>query len=165
MSENQPINNENKLDSTNDAETKKEASMLVLTLKRIYCAPTYTIGKLYINNEYFCDTLEDTVREKGVKVYGETAIPAGKYDFILTYSPHFKRTLPLLLKVPNFTNIRIHSGNTSQDSLGCILCGENSAKGALTNSKITINRLMEILQNAENLSYRFQIEIKDEFKK
>lgn len=163
MSENRPLSNENSFSNSDNANSSKNADMLILTLKRIYSSPTYTIGKLYVDNEYFCDTLEDTVRANGVKVYGKTAIPAGKYDFILTYSPTFKRTLPLLLNVPNFTNIRLHSGNTAEDSEGCILCGENKTKGTVTNSKTTISRLMVILQNAENLSKKFAIEISNDF--
>ena len=86
-----------------------------LLLKRIALRDTYTIGKIYIDGEYFCDTLEDKVRDlnkNGVfdgdekKVYGETAIPYGTYKVILSYSPKFKRILPELLDVPCFTGIR-----------------------------------------------------------
>lgn len=82
-----------------------------LELYRKFLGKDYTIGKLYINGDYFCDVLEDTVRPEGVKLYGKTAIPYGTYDIILTYSPRFKQKLPLLLNVPNFEGIRIHSGN------------------------------------------------------
>ena len=140
-------------------ENEKTQDEFVLTLKRVYLGKTYTIGKLYLQDEYFCDTLEDVVR-KGKKVYGETAIPYGTYDFILTYSPKFKKVLPLVLDVPNFENIRLHSGNEATDSLGCILCGENKIKGKLINSKITIEKLMDILQNEENKSKHFKIIIK-----
>ena len=90
-----------------------------LLLKRIALRDTYTIGKIYIDGEYFCDTLEDKVRDlnkNGVfdgdekKVYGETAIPYGTYKVILSYSPKFKRILPELLDVPCFTGIRIQGG-------------------------------------------------------
>lgn len=82
-----------------------------MLLKRIYNGKTYTIGKLYCNGEYFCDTLEDVVRPKGEKVYGQTAIPEGKYKVIITMSNRFKKMLPLILDVPNFAGVRIHSGN------------------------------------------------------
>ena len=125
-----------------------------LTLKRIALRPTYTIGKLYIDGKYFCDTCEDKVRDtnkNGVfdeekKVYGETAIPYGTYTIILSMSNRFKRVLPLLLDVPEFSGIRIHSGNTAEkDSLGCILVGENKQVGKVLNSRKTENRLMQIL--------------------
>jgi hypothetical protein len=125
-----------------------------LTLKRIALRPTYTIGKLYIDGEYFCDTCEDKVRDtnkngvfdEGKKVYGETAIPYGTYKVILSMSNRFKRVLPLLLDVPEFSGIRIHSGNTAEkDSAGCILVGENKQVGKVLNSRRTENKLMQIL--------------------
>lgn len=107
-----------------------------LKLKRIYFGKDYTIGKLYINGLYFCDTLEDQVRDlsKEKKVYAETAIPAGTYKVAVTYSPAFKRQLPLLYAVPHFTGIRIHRGNTHVDTAGCILVGENKVVGKVINS-------------------------------
>ena len=128
-----------------------------LTLKRIALRPTYTIGRLYIDGEYFCDTCEDKVRDtnkNGVfdeekKVYGETAIPYGTYTIILSMSNRFKRVLPLLLDVPDFEGVRIHSGNTSKDSLGCILVGENKQVGKVLNSRKTENKLMQILSETD----------------
>ena len=100
-----------------------------LLLKRIALKPDYTIGRLYIDGQYFCDTLEDAVREE--KIVGKTAILAGTYQVIVNRSPKFKRDLPLLLGVPNFEGIRIHRGNTAKDTSGCILVGENKVKGKL----------------------------------
>lgn len=125
-----------------------------LLLKRIALKSTYTIGKLYIDGKYFCDTCEDKVRDtnkNGVfdeekKVYGETAIPYGTYKVILSMSSRFKRVLPLLLDVPGFSGIRIHSGNTADDSLGCILVGENKQVGKVFNSRNTEKKLMKVLQ-------------------
>jgi hypothetical protein len=122
----------------------------------------YTMGKLYVDDQYFCNTLEDTVRESGVKVYGETAIPAGKYNVIITFSPKFKRELPLLLNVPNFEGIRIHNGSYPEDSEGCILVGDSFGPGMLTNSKKTINELMDLLSVYEVRQYKFSIEIIDQ---
>lgn len=86
-----------------------------LLVDRIFLGDSYTIGKLYINGEYFCDTLEDTVRDLksdgSGKVYGETAIPSGEYAMVLTRSPRFKRILPRLLDVPFFEGILMHAGN------------------------------------------------------
>lgn len=104
-----------------------------LTLKRNFKGPDYTIGKLYIDGHYFCDTLEDTVRK--VKIAGKTAIPAGTYKVKKTMSPRFQKILPEILNVPNFTGVRIHSGNTAADTDGCLLLGLNKAKGQVLYSK------------------------------
>lgn len=89
-----------------------------LTLNRILLGNKATIGELTVDNIYVCDTLEDEVRPNGEKIYGETAIPAGTYNVRLSYSPRFKKILPEILNVPNFTGIRIHKGNSSADSRG-----------------------------------------------
>lgn len=107
-----------------------------ITVKRKYKKADYTIGQMFIDGVYFCDTLEDTVRDLSHqrKVACQTAIPRGKYRVELTYSPKFKRDLPLLCSVPYFTGIRIHRGNTPEDTSGCILVGENKERGRLVNS-------------------------------
>lgn len=116
----------------------------------------YTIGKLFINGEYFCDTLEDTDRGlsnamptsqiQAAKRKGTTAIPTGRYIMELTVSPRFGRTLPIIIGVKGFDGIRIHRGNTHEETEGCILVGENKAVGKVLNSANTENRLMERLQ-------------------
>lgn len=116
-----------------------------LVIKRIFKGKDYTIGKMYINGEYFCDTLEDVVRE-GEKVYGQTAIPDGIYEIVLTMSNRFKKILPLLLKVPNFEGVRIHSGNSAADTEGCILVGKNKEKGKVLQSRAVFLQLMEKLE-------------------
>ena len=103
-------------------------------VKRTFKGAEYTIGHLYIDGAYFCDTLEDTIRT-GEKISGKTAIPAGTYKVKKTMSPRFKTVLPEILNVPNFTGVRIHSGNTAKDTDGCLLLGLNKAKGAVLNSK------------------------------
>ena len=137
-----------------------------LLLKRRFLAPDYTIGTLYINGMRFCDTIEDKVRdinqdgdlddEGEGKVFGETAIPYGKYAMDLTMSPKFKRKLPLLLNVPHFTGIRIHRGNTAEDSHGCILVGENKIKGKVINSStyeiILVEKMTMAIANEEDLT-------------
>ena len=126
-----------------------------IVLKRIALRDTYTIGKLYIDDKYICDTVEDKVRDinkNGVfdngekKVYGETAIPYGTYEVKWTYSNRFKKYMPELLNVSNFSGIRIHSGNTAADSLGCIIVGENKAVGKVLNSRATVNKLYPIIE-------------------
>lgn len=122
-----------------------------LTLKRIAKKDTYTIGKLYVDGEYFCDTLEDKDRGltsdmslediKKVKVYGQTAIPLGRYRVTMNMSSRFKKVMPLLLYVPGFDGIRIHSGNTAADTQGCILLGQNKVVGKVINSRIYTDKL------------------------
>lgn len=128
-----------------------------ITVKRIYLGPTYTIGNMYIDGDYVCDTLEDTVRDLNkngkfdageYKVYGETAIPYGRYEVRWTFSSRFKKYMPELINVPNFSGIRIHSGNTAKDTLGCILLGKNTKKGMVTESKITCNKVYPLIKDA-----------------
>lgn len=130
-----------------------------LKLKRIFRGDKYTIGHLYIDGNYYCDVLEDVDRElsndmseeeiKKIKVYGKTAIPTGRYKIEVTYSPKFKRYLPILLNVRGFSGIRIHSGNTAEDTLGCLLVGFNKEKGKVLNSRVTSDKLTALLRNCE----------------
>jgi len=117
-----------------------------LHLHRHFKGPLYTIGKLYIDGEYFCDTLEDTVRVEKIK--HETAIPTGTYEIIINESPKYKKMMPLLVRVPGFEGIRIHTGNTRKDTSGCILVGVNSQKGKVLRSREKYNDLMYILSGA-----------------
>lgn len=128
-----------------------------LTLKRIALRPTYTIGKLYIDDAYFCDTLEDTVRDTNKsgkfdngeqKIKGKTAIPYGTYEIKWTYSPRFKKYTPQLMNVPSFEGIRVHAGNTSSDTEGCLILGENKQVGKVLNSRATINKFYPIIKEA-----------------
>lgn len=125
-----------------------------IKVDRIYKGESYTIGKMYLNGEYFCDTLEDAIRP--VKIPNETAIPAGTYKVEVTYSPRFKRNLPLLIDVPNYTGIRIHNGSNKDHTSGCILVGFNTSKGKLTDSRKTSDQLTNLLKS---LSEPIEIEI------
>lgn len=130
-----------------------------LKLKRIFRGDKYTIGHLYIDGNYYCDVLEDVDRGltndmseeeiKKIKVYGKTAIPTGRYKVEVTYSPKFKRYLPILLNVKGFTGIRIHSGNSHEDTLGCLLVGFNKEKGKVLNSRVTSDKLTALLRNTK----------------
>lgn len=141
-----------------------------ILIERIANRDTYCIGKLYINGEYFCDTLEDTDRGLDetmteeeiakIKVYGQTAIPIGMYRLILNYSPKFKKVLPLLLDVKGYSGIRIHSGSTDKDTLGCILVGQNKVVGKVINSKVTFNALFKRLKQHENENILIEIKRK-----
>jgi hypothetical protein len=140
-----------------------------LTLKRRFTGKDYTIGSLYVNGEYFCDTLEDADRGltqsmsldeiKQIKIPHETAIPTGEYKVIVNLSPAKKRMLPRLLDVPGFSGIMIHRVNTKNDSSGCILVGENKVKGKLINSTGYEKRLVEILTEAQERGEEIIIEI------
>ena len=140
-----------------------------LLLKRVALKDAYTIGKLYVDGMYFCDTLEDTVRDLNhdgdlddqgeTKVYGQTAIPYGTYEIKMQRSPHFKRILPRLQNVKNFEAILIHAGNTIADTFGCILVGENKEKGKVLNSRYHENKLVQLLQQAEGNKEKLTIKI------
>lgn len=131
-----------------------------IEIKRIYKGAEYTVGRLSIDGQYFCDTLEDTVRAPGVKVRGKTAVPAGRYRVVLTESPRFKRILPLLVDVPNFEGVRIHPGNTAKDTEGCLLVGFNQVKGKVVASRATFQKLFEKLWAADQAGEEIWTEIK-----
>lgn len=129
-----------------------------VTIERKYKKETYTIGIVYIDGVRFCESMEDKDRGlqqwmnvseiQRLKVYGETAIPAGKYKVTMTYSSKYKRVMPQIMNVKGFTGIRIHSGNTAKDSLGCILLGKNDKVGWISNSRATCAKFEELLNKA-----------------
>lgn len=120
---------------------------MLLEVKRFEFGPTYTVGKLYIDGVEFCYTLEDRIRANGEKVAGETAIPEGTYKVVLSLSNRFKIVLPELLDVPNFKGVRVHAGNSSADTDGCILVGSSWTSGDwILSSKKAKDSLMEVLQ-------------------
>lgn len=133
-----------------------------LKLNRIFKTNTFTIGELYINEKYVTDTLEDRVRPEGEKVYGKTAIPEGKYEVELTHSPRFKKILPEILNVPNFSGIRIHTGNSSKDTEGCIIVGtwDGEKEDWVGSSKIAFDKLMSLLEEATNNKEKITITVK-----
>ena len=137
-----------------------------LILNRILLGNESTIGELSIDSKYFSDTLEDRVRPKGEKVYGETAIPEGTYEVKLTHSPRFKKILPEILNVPNFSGIRIHSLNKAEESEGCIGVGEWNGKDTnwISNSRKTFNKLFALLEEANNNKEKITITINNSWK-
>lgn len=137
-----------------------------LTLNRIFLGSSATIGELLINDKHLCDTLEDRVRPEGEKVYGKTAIPEGTYEVKLTHSPRFKKILPEILNVPNFSGIRIHTGNSSKDTEGCILVGtwDGEKEDWISDSRIAFEKLMSLLQKAEDKKESITITINNSWK-
>ena len=120
-----------------------------IEVKRYDFKDNYTVGRLYIDGVYFCYTLEDVVRQ-GAKVDGQTAIPTGTYNVIINHSNRFNRDLPLLENVPNFTGVRIHSGNTDKDTDGCILLGQTYAgQDFIGNSKAAFDIFFDKLKAAK----------------
>lgn len=110
--------------------------------------PEYTIGKLYVDDKYECFTLEDPMRD--TKIFGKTAIPYGEYKIIITPSNRFKRDLPILLNVKNFEGVRIHPGNTVEDTEGCILVGTTRTKdGKVLNSRIAFDALFKKIKESK----------------
>ena len=140
-----------------------------LKLIRKYRKTDYTIGILYINNKYFCEILEDTDRGlydsmsieeiKKIKIKDQTCIPYGKYQILMTYSPKYKKIMPLVNNVKGFEGIRIHAGNTNQDTSGCLLPGFNKVKGQVINSRNTFNKLYSLIQKAIDNKEKVTIEI------
>ena len=136
-----------------------------LTLKRIALRSEYTIGKLYVDGEYVCDAIEDTVRDLDkdgkfangeVKIPGKTAIPYGRYEITMkvkspkysnfskySWAKKYDGCLPRLLNVPHFDGVLIHVGNSALDSEACVLVGENKVVGKVINSVNTFRRLMD----------------------
>ncbi len=135
-----------------------------ITIDRRYKLADYTISRVYVDGERwgdgkaYCNALEDTDRGlfQGMaireltkrKIKGKTAIPSGMYNVRITYSPRFKKQLPLVEGVQGFDGVRIHSGNTAEDTDGCILLGENSVKGKVMNSRYWCNRMQVRIADA-----------------
>lgn len=138
---------------------------MYIQLVREYYTKKSTEGKLFVNGEFECYTLEDTDRnleDGGEKVYGKTAIPKGVYKITYTYSPRFKEMMPLLEDVANFEGVRIHWGNKPEDTDGCILVGkENTRDGDdwVGKSKVAYVRLKELIETAINNGEDVTIEI------
>lgn len=152
-----------------------------IVIKRIAKKSDYTIGKLYIDGVYFCDTIEDTDRDltqdmpiseiSRKKIAGKTAIPLGTYNLDMnTISPRFSKIsfyknlcngrVPRLLNVPGFAGVLIHVGNTAKDSEGCILVGKNKVVGQVVESRDTFKKLYDKLISAHKSGQSITIQIK-----
>lgn len=116
-----------------------------LRLERKWFTPHATIGELHVDDVFECFTLEDVVREGDifvVKVPGATAISAGRYRVRISFSPRFQRELPEVLNVPNFTGIRIHTGNIAGDTEGCVLVGRARGVDRIMESRLAFVPLL-----------------------
>jgi len=141
--------------------------MLLLRLQREPSDNGATFSALYLNDIFQCWGLEDAIREQpGVvvaswKIAGKTAIPAGRYQIDLTLSQRFGRVLPLLLDVPGFSGIRIHSGNSAADTEGCILVGQgrNDSQETITASKLAFDDLLVRLHAAKSIGDPIWIDV------
>ena len=153
----------------------KTNKYMELILERIAKRKAYTIGRLSIRrqvideylpgteDQYFCDTLEPTWRDYqhgAYKMKGKSAIPEGRYAVVISWSPKMKAWLPILLGVPKFEGIRIHAGNTAEDTEGCILVGKNRLVGQVLDSRIWLHRLKQKIVEAKDRGEPVWITIK-----
>jgi len=109
-------------------------------------SPKSTIGELHVDDRFECFTLEDRVR--AMKVRETTAIPPGRYEVVVTWSNRFKRPLPLLMNVPNYDGVRIHTGNTDENTEGCLLVGKTKRPDFVGGSKLAFDALFPKIQAA-----------------
>lgn len=130
-----------------------------MRLERTWCGQACTIGTLYVDGKAECFTCEDVARAAGVKVPGETAIPRGVYNVIVTPSQRFKRDLPLVENVPGFSGIRIHPGNTADDTEGCILVGAAKMPDGVAHSREAFRTLFMKISEALGAGEKVTLEI------
>jgi len=123
---------------------------MVITVKRLYKTDNSVIGEMLIDGVFECFTLEDA--ERPAKIKGETAIPKGTYRVIINESNRFKRQLPLLLNVPGFEGVRIHSGNSNHDTEGCILVGQTRNKNYIGQSRKAFDKLFKKMQVVKDIT-------------
>jgi hypothetical protein len=125
-----------------------------LVLQRLDADTNRTLGELFVDGDSYCWTCEDAIRM--LKIAGETAIPAGTYDLLLTVSPRARAgglwtpwpdfKLPLVSNVPGYAGIRVHSGNNASHTEGCILVGLDLQRDGVGNSRAALRRLMDDLK-------------------
>ena len=148
-----------------DIVHSRKGNKMKLKVIRVHGTEGFTEGKLYIDDVFECYTVEDEDRHLeagGTKVYGQTAIPKGTYDLVLSMSPRFKKVLPEILNVPGFSGIRIHTGNSSKDTEGCIILGKTNDRlddNWISGSKDAMTAFMAKLETAINNGEKVTIEI------
>ena len=127
---------------------------MLIVIRRLYKGEKSIIGEMTVDGIFECFTLEDV--ERPIKIKGETAIPKGTYKVIINQSNRFKRQLPLLLNVPGFEGVRIHSGNTNHDTEGCILVGQTRYKEFIGKSRKAFDKLFKKMQKAKDITLSIQ---------
>lgn len=142
---------------------------MIITIQRKYKKKDYTIGNMYIDGVFFCNTLEDTDRGlcsdmpiteiKRVKIYAKTAIPTGTYELDVVTWPKYKIKVPMILAVPGYSGILIHNGTNHEHTAGCPLVGINNVVGGLTRGKEYMNKLTEIVSKEIKLGKKVYITI------
>lgn len=125
-----------------------------------------TLGDLWVEDPNGvsrpeCVTLEDVARPKGVKIFGKTCIPSGTYNVVVTMSPRFRTRLPLLENVKGFEGVRIHTGNTPEDTEGCILVGQVRGVGRIERSRLAFEPLFRKIENALARGEKVTLEIRN----
>lgn len=122
-----------------------------------------TLGTLYVNGLEFCDTLEDEDRaletHDWAKIYGQTAIPRGRYAVTISRSSRFQRELPEILDVPGFTGVRIHPGNVAADTHGCLLVGRRDGTARVINSRVVFEKLFALIVSSYKRDEPIELEI------
>ena len=132
---------------------------MLITVQRRPPQGGATIGEMFLDGTKECFTLEDEPHE--VKIPGKTCIPAGKYRVIMSRSPRFNKVLPELLAVPNYTGVRIHSGNKAEDTEGCILVGEEAYENTIGRGREALLELMAAIDMAIEGGEQVWIEVKN----
>ena len=143
---------------------------MTITIERKWKKASYTIGRLYVDGDFICNTLEpvdrgllkgmtaETIKQR--KVYGRTAIPAGEYEVEMSMMASKKKLRPHVKDVPGFFGVFIHEGNTVKDTKGCILVGDNTQKGCLTKSRRWLlslgDMIDEAIENGEKVKIKLE---------
>lgn len=140
---------ERRTSSVGAGQDSGQATSLEIEIRREIHTHKSTIGRLFVNGQFECYTLEDCARPPGVKVPAATCIPAGEYSLVINFSNRFQRLMPELLEVPGFAGIRIHAGNTEADTQGCILVGETRGEDFIGGSRAAYRRLFGKLRAAK----------------
>lgn len=142
--------------------TKMQANDMALLLKREWQGKNCTLGSLFVDEQFECYTLEDMDRgleSGGVKIFGSTAIPKGEYKIIIDYSPKCGKEMIHVLNVPQFEGIRIHCGNTNEDTEGCILVGKTREDSCIHESHVALDALFPKIQAALNAGKQVNLKV------
>lgn len=127
--------------------------MIELILSRDLFAADFTLGTLTcggIRLGYTCEDTDRRLEEGGVKIPGRTAIPRGRYPVILSYSHRFSKVLPEVKNVPGFVGVRIHAGNTHENTEGCPLLGKFRTANGVRDCRVPNELLVSMLEKSED---------------